>query len=133
MRIIIMGCGRTGSRLAVMLASAGHDVTVVDWDASAFGRLPDDFPGETVVGNAVDQDVLRSAGIEHADAFAAATSGDNRNIMAGQIAEHVFHVPRVISRIKDPIRAEIYGRLGIKVDCRTIEGAKIILDLIQSA
>ena len=81
----------------------------------------------------MDQDILRSAGIEQADAFVATTSGDNRNIMAGQIAEHVFRVPRVISRIKDPIRAEIYGRLGIKVDCRTIEGARIILDRIQGS
>ena len=130
MRVIIMGCGRTGSELAVMLDRAGHEVTVLDWDGDAFSRLPESFRGRTIVGNAVDQDVLRAAGIEHADAFVAATSGDNRNIMASQIAQRVFQVPRVIGRIKDPIRAEIYGRMGIQVDCRTNEGAQAILDMV---
>jgi trk system potassium uptake protein TrkA len=74
--------------------------------------------------------VLRSAGIESADVFVAATSGDNRNIMAGQIARNIFHVPKVISRIKDPIRAEIYAQLGIEVDCRTIQGAQVILGML---
>ena len=130
MHVIIMGCGHTGSLLAAMLAEAEYDVTVIDWSPAAFARLPDDFPGETVVGNAVDQDVLRRAGIESADAFIAATSGDNRNIMASEIAQQVFHVAKVISRVKDPIRAEIISSLGIQVDCRTIEGMEIILDLI---
>ncbi len=130
MRVILMGSGRTGSLLAAKLAAAEHDVTVIDWNQGAFARLPESFPGRTVVGNAVDQDVLRTAGIESADVFVAATSGDNRNIMAGQIALNVFHVPKVISRIKDPIRAEIYGQLGIEVDCRTTEGAQVILDLL---
>jgi trk system potassium uptake protein TrkA len=130
MRVIIMGAGRTGSRLAVMLERAGHDVTVIDWDRAAFQRLPEEFGGEIVIGNGVDQDVLRAAGIETADAFVASTSGDNRNIMASQIAHHVFRVPRVISRIRDPIRADIYERMGIEVDCRTIVGADTILDLV---
>lgn len=130
MRVIIVGCGRVGSRLATLLDDAGHEVAIVDWNASAFSRLPDRFTGSTVLGNGVDQDVLRRAGIASAEAFVAATSGDNRNIMASQIAQHVFHISRVISRIKDPIRAEIYQRLGIDVDCRTIEGAQIILDLV---
>jgi trk system potassium uptake protein len=127
MRVVIMGCGRTGARLATMLSKADHEVTIIDWQDSAFSRLPEDFAGATFVGNAVDQDVLRSAGIESADAFVAATSGDNRNITASQIAQHAFHVPRVISRIKDPSRAEIFGKLGISVDCRTSEGGKLIL------
>lgn len=130
MRVIIMGAGRTGSRLAVMLEQAGHQVAVVDWNTNAFSRLPENFAGETILGNAVDQEVLRDAGIEEADVFVAATSGDNRNIMASQIAREVFGVPKVISRIKDPIRAEIYSQMGIEVDCRTIEGANIILDVI---
>jgi trk system potassium uptake protein TrkA len=133
MRIIIMGAGRTGSRLAVMLENAGHDVRVIDWDAAAFQRLPEDFVGEEIIGNGVDQDVLRAAGIESADAFVACTSGDNRNIMASQIAQQVFAVPKVISRIRDPIRADIYGRMGIAVDCRTIVGAETILDLVLSS
>ncbi|MBV9281607.1 MAG: TrkA family potassium uptake protein [Chloroflexi bacterium] len=130
MRVVIMGCGRTGSLLAAMLDGDGHDVAIVDWNQSAFTRLPDAFRGRTIVGNGVDQDVLRLAGVESAEAFVAATSGDNRNIMAAQIAQHMFRVPRVISRIKDPIRAAIYGQLGIEVDCRTIEGVDAILELI---
>jgi len=132
-RVIIVGCGRVGSRLAVMLEKAGHQVTLVDWNSGAFSRLPEGFQGETVLGNGVDQDVLREAGIEAADAFVAATSGDNRNIMASQIAQNVFRVPKVISRIKDPIRAEIYERLGIKIDCRTVVGAQRILDLVAAS
>lgn len=131
MHVVIMGAGRTGTRLAERLTGAGERVTMIDWNPRAFGRLPEDFQGTTVVGNAMDQDVLRRAGIDSADVFVAATSGDNRNIMAGQVVKQVFAVPKVISRIKDPIRAEIYRRRGIEVDCRTIEGADAILRLIE--
>lgn len=131
MRVIIMGCGRTGSRLAGMLDLDNHDVTVIDWNAGAFARLPDDFSGRTILGNAVDQDVLRSAGIAKADAFVAATSGDNRNIVASEIARCIFSVDRVIARIKDPSRAGFFGKLGLKVDCRTTAGAQAILDLVE--
>jgi trk system potassium uptake protein len=116
--------------LATMLADQGCDVRVIDWIASSFSRLPDRFAGTTLVGNAVDLDVLREAGIEDADVFVAGTSGDNRNIMASQIAQQVFHVPKVISRIRDPIRAEIYAQLGIQVECRTIEGTAAILEIL---
>ena len=116
-----------------MLDDAGHRVTVVDWQAAAFARLPQRFGGATVLGNGVDQEVLRAAHIDSADAFVAATSGDNRNIMASQIAQHVFRIPKVISRIKDPIRAEIYQQLGIEVDCRTIEGARTIMELVAAS
>lgn len=132
MRVVIMGAGRTGARLAQSLVEDGQDVTVIDWDHSAFARLPEDFGGRTVFGNAMDQDVLRRAGISSADAFVAATSGDNRNIMAAEIVQQVFAVPKVITRIKDPIRAEIYRERGIEVDCRTTIGAELILDLVES-
>lgn len=125
-----MGSGRTGSRLATMLADAGHDVTVIDWSESAFDRLPEDFPGQTVLGNAMDQDVLRRARVRKADVFVAATSGDNRNVMASEIARDVFRVPRVVCRVKDPIRADIFGRMGIEVDCRTTEGTRAILEMV---
>lgn len=125
-----MGSGRTGSLLACRLAQARHDVSVIDWSDSAFDRLPDDFSGRTILGNAVDQDILRAAGIETADAFVAATSGDNRNIMAAQIAAFLFRVPKVIVRIKDPDRAEIFGNMGLQVDCRTTQGAKKILEIV---
>jgi trk system potassium uptake protein TrkA len=129
MQVVIMGSGRTGSLLASMLDEAGHGVTVIDWEAEAFSRLPDTFSGRTVLGNAVDQDVMRLAEIEQADVFVAASSGDNRNIMASQIAQHVFQVPKVVCRIKDPIRADIYEGLGIQVDCRTTEGTQVLLEL----
>jgi trk system potassium uptake protein TrkA len=131
MNIVIMGSGRTGAMLAAKLADAGHDVTVIDWSASALARLPEGFSGRTVVGNGMDQDVLREADVAGADVFVAATSGDNRNITAAQVVQHLFQGPRVISRIKDPIRAEIYSKLGIQVDCRTTEGAGLILDILQ--
>jgi trk system potassium uptake protein TrkA len=89
--------------------------------------LSEDFPGETVLGNAVDQETLTRAGLNKADVFVAATSGDNRNIMASEIARTVFHVPRVISRVKDPNRAGIFKKLGIEIDCRTTEGVEAIL------
>jgi trk system potassium uptake protein TrkA len=129
--VLIMGCGRTGGLLADMLDRAGVDVTVVDWNEGAFSHLSDSFGGRTVVGNALDQDVLRAAGIADAGSFVAATGGDNRNIMASEIAQRVFRVPRVIARIKDPDRAEFFHRLGLEVDCRTAAGAHFLLDLVD--
>ena len=114
-----------------MLDEAGEEATVIDWNPSAFGLLPEAFTGHTVVGNALDQDVLRAAGIESADSFVAATGGDNRNIMASQIAQRVFQVPRVVARIKDPDRAEFFHDLGLEVDCRTAAGARLLLDLVD--
>jgi trk system potassium uptake protein TrkA len=131
MQVVIMGSGRTGSLLAALLDEAQQDVAIIDWDSEAFDRLPESFSGRTVVGNAVDQDVLRRAGVESADVFVAATSGDNRNIMAGEVAREVFRVPRVILRIKDPNRASIYTKLGLQVDCRTSEGVRVLLDLVE--
>jgi trk system potassium uptake protein TrkA len=133
MRVVIMGSGRTGSRLAELLVDNGHDVTVIDLSEGALSRLPSDFAGRTVAGNGVDQDVLEEAGIADADVFVAATSGDNRNIMASQIAQSFYHVPKVISRIKDPIRAEIFGQMGIEVDCRTLEGTDVVLRLLEES
>lgn len=131
MRVVIMGCGRTGSLLATMLAGEQNDVTIIDWNAGAFSRLPNDFAGRTIVGNALDQDVLRTAGLADAEAFVAATSGDNRNIVASQIARNVFHVPRVVSRIKDPNRAGFFRGKGMSVDCRTTHGTQLLLKLVE--
>ncbi|GAC1445540.1 MAG: hypothetical protein NVSMB52_06960 [Chloroflexota bacterium] len=132
MRIVIMGCGRTGSLLADMLGRENHQVTIIDYDDRSFTRLSDTFPGETFLGNALEQDVLRRAGLESADAFVAATSGDNRNVMAAEIALHVFEVKRVVVRIKDPNRAKIYENMGMRIDCRTLAGGKALLDLVDS-
>src|SRR3982074_1615534 len=104
MFVIIMGCGRVGARLALMLTHAGHEVTIMDVSSSAFSRLGSDFKGTTILGDGTDQEVLKRAGIERADAFVAATQGDNPNIMSSQIAKHVFGVKRVVTRIYDPLR-----------------------------
>jgi trk system potassium uptake protein len=119
MRVVIMGCGRVGSYLAARLDGEGHQVSVIDLTARAFRRLPDGFRGQTIVGTGIDEDVLRAAGIEGADAFVAATEGDNRNIMAAQVAREIFGVPEVIARIYDPVREEIYRELGLDTICPT--------------
>ncbi len=131
MNVIIVGCGRTGSLTAIMLDEAGHNVSVVDWSDTAFGRLGTNFKGSLIQGNAIEQTTLERAGAEHADVFVAATSGDNRNIMTSQVAKQIFGVPKVIARIKDPVRAEIYRDLGIRVDCRTLIGAQTLLDCLR--
>lgn len=118
-----MGCGRVGARLAQMLTSDGHEVTILDLKSSAFNRLGPDFRGTTMLGNGIDQEVLARAGIERADAFVAATQGDNRNIMASQIAKHVFGVARVVTRIYDPLRSDTFAALGLQAISPTIIGA----------
>ncbi|MBV9325071.1 MAG: TrkA family potassium uptake protein [Chloroflexi bacterium] len=123
MYIIIMGCGRVGARVALMLTTAGHEVTIMDIQSSAFTRLGSDFKGTTVLGDATDQEVLKRAGIDRADAFLAATQGDNRNIMASQIAKHVFGVKRVVTRIYDPLRSDTFAALGLQAISPTIIGA----------
>src|SRR3954452_5698243 len=108
-----MGCGRVGSTLAHSLEAQGHDVAVVDQDESSFRRLGSFFEGRRVTGVGFDRDTLREAGIEHAYAFAAVSSGDNSNILAARVARETFGVENVVARIYDPGRAEIYQRLGI--------------------
>jgi len=130
MKIIIMGCGRVGAELAARMADAKFDVTIIDSNPAAFGRLEATFRGTKIAGDGTDEDILRRAGIEHVDAFAAVTNGDNRNIMAAQIAKHIFHVPRVVCRIYDPIRQEVYQALGLESICPTIVGAQMIRDAL---
>lgn len=113
MNVIVVGCGRVGSGLAVELADAGHDVVVMDRERSAFTKLPDRFSGRTVTGSGFDREDLIDAGIERADALVAVTSGDNTNIVAARVARELFGVHRVVARIYDPRRAAIYERLGI--------------------
>lgn len=113
MHVVVVGCGRVGSSLAVAVADAGHSVGVIDKRASAFVRLPTGFRGRTVTGFGFDRDRLVEAGIEQTDAVAAVTSGDNSNIVVARIARETFRVERVVARIYDPRRAAIYQRLGI--------------------
>lgn len=108
-----MGCGRVGANLATELDEVGHSVAVVDQDANSFSRLPDSFAGTTVKGVGFDRDTLIRAGINRASAFAAVSSGDNSNIIAARVAKETFNIKRVVARIYDPRRAEIYERLGI--------------------
>ena len=113
MHVIIVGCGRVGSALARDVTAGGHTAAVVDRKAEAFRRLPVDFTGQTVVGVGFDRDRLRAAGVEHADAVAAVTSGDNSNILTARVAREAFGVQRVVARIYDTKRAAVYERLGI--------------------
>src|ERR1700741_1060971 len=108
-----MGCGRVGSSLADGLSRIGHDVAVIDRDSAAFNRLSPEFAGERVLGQGFDRDVLLRAGIEGADAFAAVSSGDNSNIISARLAREIFQVPRVVARIYDAKRAQVYERRGI--------------------
>ena len=126
MKIVIMGCGRVGATLAGMLDADGHTVCIMDTDPYAFRRLPASFRGQAMVGNGMDQDDLRRAGIEDADAFAAVTQGDNRNVMACQVAKHIFGVKKAVCRIYDPVRQDIYRMLGLDAICPTIVGADLM-------
>jgi trk system potassium uptake protein len=118
-KVVIVGCGRVGSTLARELDAAGHEVSIIDERVSAFNRLGEGFGGNMVVGTGIDESVLRRAGIEKADCFASVTNGDNRNIMAAQVAKVVFNVPRVITRIYDPIREVTYREFGLETICST--------------
>ena len=114
MNAVIMGSGRVASELATLLDQEGHGVVVIDMEPSQFGRLPEDFGGKTLVGDATDEEVLRKAGLASADAFIALTRDDDRNAMAAQVAKHIFGVRKVICRIYDPPREEFYKTLGLE-------------------
>src|ERR1700680_4581132 len=118
--------------LARDLDEAGHDVTIVDERVGAFSRLGEGFGGNMVVGTGIDESVLRRAGIEKADCFASVTNGDNRNIMAAQVAKVVFNVPRVITRIYDPIREQTYREFGLETICSTTIVSPMIATFLSS-
>jgi trk system potassium uptake protein TrkA len=119
MKIVIVGCGRVGSTLAQNLDEEGHDVIVLDIKTAAFDRLPETFKGSAVRGDGTDEEVLRRAGAKGADIFLSLTEGDNRNIMAAQVATENLGIPRVIAKINDPVRAAAYAELGVVTVCRT--------------
>lgn len=132
MNIVILGCGRVGSTFARLMYRDGHSVTIIDLQSEAFRRLGTRFKGNRIVGNGIDEDVLKRAGIESAKVFVAATQGDNRNIMAAQIAQHVFSVPKVIARIYDPVRADRYRQLGITTLCTTTIASGLMRDWVNT-
>jgi trk system potassium uptake protein len=133
MRYLIVGCGRVGSALAKLLDADGHEVIVVDENPTAFKRLGANFRGHVVVGTGIDYDVLKRAGAATADGFVAVTDGDNRNIMAALIAQRMFKIDRVVCRIYDPPRGQMYRELGIQTVVPTTVGAKLIRDTLMQA
>ena len=133
MRYLIVGCGRVGSALAKLLDADGHEVIVVDENPAAFKRLGSKFKGHVVVGTGIDYDILKRAGAQTADGFVAVTDGDNRNIMASLIAQRMFKIQRVVCRIYDPPRGQMYRELGVQTVVPTTVGAKLIRDTLMDA
>jgi len=131
MRYLIVGCGRVGSALAKLLDADGHEIIVVDQSPSAFKRLGQKFKGHVVLGTGIDYDVLKRAGAKTADGFVAVTDGDNRNIMAALIAQRMFNIKKVICRIYDPPRGQMYKELGVQTVIPTTLGAKMIRDTLM--
>lgn len=130
MKYVIVGCGRVGSTLAKRLDRAGHQVTVIDENPSAFRRLGKNFPGRQVLGTGIDVDVLARAGAETADGLATVTEGDNRNIMAALIAQEHFKIKRVVARIYDPERSHMYRDFGVATICPTTVGARLMANAL---
>ncbi|MBI4288555.1 MAG: TrkA family potassium uptake protein [Chloroflexi bacterium] len=133
MKVVIMGCGRVGAQLAALLDSDGHEVTILDVDSTSFRRLPPTFSGVALLGDGTDQEALVKAGIEETSAFVAVTQGDNRNVMAAQIAKHIFNVPRVLCRIYDPLRRDLYEDLGLEAFSPTTIFAQLLRDKLVEA
>ena len=131
MNVLIMGCGRTGSTIAATLDGTAHQVTVLDRNSDQFRRLPEDFSGQKAVGDGMDGDTLERAGIREMDAFIAVTQGDNRNYFASQLAKEVYGVARVVCRVKDPRRQEIFGHLGLQTYSPTSAGASAMIEMLQ--
>ncbi len=130
MRFVIVGCGRVGAQLASRLSVQGHQVAVVDRDPTAWRRLGPSFKGLKIEGVGFDRDVLIAAGIERADGFASVTSGDNTNVVSARIARQIFRVPKVVARIYDPRRADIYRRFGLQTISPTEWAATRIAELL---
>jgi trk system potassium uptake protein TrkA len=130
MDTVILGCGRVGARVAAVL-SQSRSVAIIDWNEAAFERLGQDFAGQTLLGNGIDVDVLRVAGVESSDLFLALTEGDNRNLMAAQIAREIG-AKRAIARVYDPVRCTVYGSDTIETVSPTVKGAERLFDLVTA-
>lgn len=133
MRAVIVGCGRVGAAMARALDGAGHEVTIVDLVTRSFDRLPATFRGNAIRGDGTDEDTLRRAGAEGADLFVALTEGDNRNVMATQLAVEALGVHRVFAKVNDPVRAQAYADLGIGTICRTTMLTDALLGVLGEA
>jgi trk system potassium uptake protein len=130
MYIIIAGCRKVGANLALGLSMENHDVVVIDSDPNNFGPLGSGFNGVMITGMPIDEDILRSAGIERADALAAVTNDDNMNVMVSQMAKELFHVPLVITRVYDPEREIVMNRMGLTTICATTLAVDKIKDML---
>ena len=131
MKIIVVGCGKMGSGLALELVKKGHQVTVIETSVEMFSMLGKNFRGETIVGIGFDKQILEQAGIERADAIVACTKSDETNALIGRISRNIYQVPRVISRLYDPRKAEIYRTLGIQTIATTSWGIKHAIELLS--
>lgn len=131
MKLMIIGCGRMGAGLAHTLSLRGHTITVVDRDETAFATLGPAFRGRTVVGVGFDREVLLAAGVQRADGLASVMNSDEANIVAARVARELFHVPRVVARVVDPQKAEIYQRLGVQTISTTVWGINRIANLLS--
>jgi len=131
MNVVIMGCGRVGAQLASILDAEGHKITVLDINPDGFRKLSVEFKGTALIGDGTDEDTLRRAGIEEADGFVAVTQGDNRNVLAAQIAKHIFGVKKVVCRIYDPLRRELYANLGLETVSPTLIFAQLLKERLE--
>lgn len=127
MNIIVAGCGRVGSQLATSLSKDGHNVTVIDKSEDSFARLGSAFNGVTIRGLCFDEEILESAGARDCDIFAAVTDLDNTNLMAVEVARHLFNVPRAVARLYNPVRESTYDKLGIEY----VSGTKLIAEVMH--
>ena len=130
MNVLVMGCGRLGARLAGLLDAGGHSVTVLDVSSAAFRRLPEGFRGTRAIGNGMDAPTLEKVGISGMEAFFAVTQGDNRNYFASQLAREVYNVPRVLCRIYDPVREQLFREMGLETFSPTSLGAQIMVEML---
>jgi trk system potassium uptake protein TrkA len=131
-KAIVVGCGRVGSAVALQLLASGWEVTVLDENEDALGRLGESWTGGFVVGHGMDLDVLLRAGIEEADAVIVSTNGDNKNLVVGQVAMKRFEVPTVVLRILDPARATLYSGLGLLIVCPTQTAISELIDVVRA-
>ncbi len=132
MKCMVIGCGRVGSAIAVQLAAEGWQVTCVDENEEALNRLGKGWRGGFVVGHGMDSDVLREAGVEEADAAVVATDGDNTNIVIGQVLQKRFGIDCVVVRVLDPLRADFYGKRGLRTVCPTQTAISVLTDAVRA-
>jgi trk system potassium uptake protein TrkA len=132
MYVVIAGCGRVGSSLAKQLVAEGHEVALIDENPDAFELVGEDFPAQFVIGQALDWDVLRRAGVERCDAFVTTTDGDNTNLVVAQVAKEHFGATCAVARVFDPLRAELFAQTGIRTVCPTADARELLHEAVLS-